>query len=87
MENLIWQGANHAILAVRKKLEKVQEKSSTRKALNLKKLEKRVEDIIEKRVDGAEAMGKLEGNNSYEKSQSLLKSCEKEFKVNDRSKI
>ena len=87
MEGLTWQGSDHAIISARKKFKKEKIDSENRKGRDWKKLEKWAEDIAEGKIDGARAIRELVGTSAYEKTISLLKSCEKEFKVNERSKI
>ncbi len=51
--------------------------------MDWKKLEKWAEDIAEGKIDEARAKRELGGTSAYEKTISLLKNCEKEFKVNE----
>ena len=87
MEGLTCKGSDHAIIVARKKFKTKKIDSEKRKGRDWKMLEKWAEDKAEEKIDRARARRELGGTSVYQKTISLLKNCEKEFKVNERSKI
>ena len=59
MEELTWQGSDHAIISARKTLKNNKINSEKRKGRDWRKLEKWVEDTVEGGIDGAEAIREL----------------------------
>ena len=58
-----------------------------RKGISWKKVEKWAEEIVGKKADDKAAMEGLEGETAYQKILSLLGKCQRDFQVNERSKI
>ena len=90
MGELIWQGSDHAVVAASMEIRDTADRAKhtrRRKGISWKKVEKWAEEIVEKKADDKAAMEGLEGETAYQNILSLLGKCQRDFQVNERSKI